>query len=121
MSKKLVILNGPPRSGKDECAKYLYRQNVAQYVDAGVGATFPHWFRMSRPLKDGLRAFFGFTEAEMAELEKHKDKPHALLFDKSWRDVQISLSEQWAKPFFGDEVFGEIALRTLQKSIARVS
>lgn len=107
-SRSLILLNGPPSSGKDECAKHLYvKLNI-------------HWLRMSQPLKDGLRAMFSMTEAEYADCEKHKDAPCALFMGRTFRDAQIELSEGYAKHSFGQDVFGKLALRKVQRSLSKL-
>lgn len=108
IAKKLIILNGPPRSGKDTAANYLwYKVGRAQIM------------RMSSPLKSGLHAFFHMTQEEIKAAENSKgataadDVPLDFLYDKTWRNAQISLSEDWAKQFFGPDVFGRIFARRL--------
>jgi len=112
---KLILLNGPPRSGKDECAKMLYTKKLGN-----PSIPFPHWFRMSQPIKDAVRATWGMTEAEQAAFEKNKDVPQRAFGGKSYRQVQISFSEDWMKPQFGPRIFGEIAKITIRRSIADV-
>lgn len=111
---KLLLLNGPPRSGKDECAKHLYSKPLTK----GQNMMFPHWFRMSQPIKDAIRVTWGLTEAEVKELEKSKDAPNKRFGGKSYRQAQISFSEDWMKKQFGPRIFGELALARLRKSIA---
>jgi hypothetical protein len=75
---------------------------------------------MSRPLKDGIKAFFNLTDAQVAYLESKKTEPDELLFQNSYVDVQISMSEYWAKDKFGMRVFGKLALREIQKSPSKI-
>ena len=105
MSKQLILFNGPRHSGKDTAANHVWRtfENVRR-------------FKMSRPLKDGIKAFFNLTDAQVAYLEQNKTKPDDLLFGNSYVDTQISLSEHWAKEFFGMTVFGKLAARELATS-----
>lgn len=112
---KLILLNGAPRSGKDECAKHLYKLTLGP-----PSIPFPHWFRMSQPIKDAIRATWGWTEAEQAAYEKQKDKPFPELGGKSYRQLQIAFSEDFLKVQCGPRIFGEIALRHLRRSIANV-
>jgi hypothetical protein len=113
---KLILLNGPPRSGKDECAKHLFKLPLTKHR-AGM---FPHWFRMSQPIKDAVKVMWDMTSEEVALLEKHKEKEQKGFAGKSYRQVQISLSEDWMKQQFGPRIFGELALRRIKKSIAEV-
>jgi len=107
MIHKIILINGPPYSGKDMAAKILRR---------AIGVRV---YKMSRPLKDGLREFFGFTtDAIHRVIEPFKDQRVVELFTAgegpmSWREVQVSLSETWAKPLFGDDILGRIAVNYL--------
>lgn len=88
---KVILFNGPPRSGKDECAKILIRHRLC-YVE-----------RFSNPLK---RTISALLDRSMSDLEETKDEK--LYFDNkcSYRDLQIWLSEECMKPKFGQRVFG---------------
>lgn len=98
---KIVMLNGPPRSGKDEAVKALAKEfNIRHY-------------KMSYPLKRTVRTFWNLTDDEEKYLEAHKEDPQKIFAGRSYRQVQISLSEDWAKPVFGSDVFGIIARRAL--------
>lgn len=105
MPKKLILFNGPPRSGKDTAADYVW----ANYDNV-------QRIKMSGPLKRGVQAFFNLTDAELRALEETKDSPNDLLLRNSYRDVQISLSEDWAKEKFGMTVFGHLAARVMRSS-----
>ena len=106
--RPLVMLNGPPRSGKDEGAKYLYHKYGA------------HWFRMSQPIKDALRAMFNMTEAQYKMCEDKKDTKMEFLFDLSFREAQIAFSEVFAKEVFGITVFGHLAARKVAQSVSKL-
>lgn len=90
---KLILLNGPPRSGKDECAKILFRRRPGIIE------------RFSNPLKRMISAFLGIS---MERLEETKDQK--LYFNNrfSYRDLQILFSEKFIKPIFGQRVFGHL-------------
>lgn len=103
MSKKIVFFNGPPRVGKDTLVMGLLNK-------------FPtsRNIKFSTPLKTALPVFFGLTQAQIDALEQNKDTPRNYFLGKSWRDVQISLSEDWAKPTFGKRVFGDITKNIIE-------
>jgi len=103
MSKKIVFFNGPPRVGKDTLVMGLLNK-------------FPtsRNIKFSTPLKTALPVFFGLTQAQIDALEQNKDTPRNYFLGKSWRDVQISLSEEWAKPTFGKRVFGDITKNIIE-------
>ncbi len=106
--RPLILLNGPPRSGKDEGAAFLYRKYNA------------HWFRMSQPIKDALRAMFNMTEAQDKMCEEKKDTKMEFLFDLSFREAQIAFSEVFAKEVFGISVFGHLAARKVAQSVSKL-
>lgn len=102
MPFKFVFLNGPPRSGKDTCAKFLQ----CDPVDAVE-------LKFSRPLKDGLQAIFDYDDAEREDLEEIKEIPNSIFPGLSYREAQISLSEDWMKKTFGPEIFSQILIRSV--------
>lgn len=103
--KRVVFLNGPPRCGKDTITNQL----VSMLPDSEN-------VKFSAPLKEALPVFFGISDEYVEALEQHKELPFSRLLDKTWREVQISLSETWAKPTFGKEVFGQIATNKIKAS-----
>lgn len=105
---KIIFLNGPPSSGKDTGANYLFK-NIKDM----------RLFKMSHPLKTSLAEFFSLNRFDA---ERYKDDPnHPVIIDHegmpwTWRQVQISLSEDWAKKQFGEDVFGRLAVAYLLNS-----
>jgi hypothetical protein len=103
MNKKIVFFNGPPRVGKDTLVMGLLSR-----LPTVINMKF------SNPLKTSLPVFFGLTQNQIDGLEQNKDIPKDYFLDKSWREVQISLSEDWAKPLFGKRVFGNITKNIIE-------
>ena len=103
MNKKIVFFNGSPRVGKDTLVM-------------GLLSKFPTAIniKFSTPLKTAIPVFFGLTHAQIDILEQNKDAPRNYFLGKSWREVQISLSEDWAKPIFGKRVFGDITKNIIE-------
>jgi hypothetical protein len=100
---KVILLNGPPRSGKDMFATVVTR----------------HWpaishRKFSEPLKRGLVAMFQLSIEQHMEAEADKDTPKTFLHGLTWRGAQIWLSEEVMKPKFGQDVFGHILLNNLR-------
>jgi hypothetical protein len=106
MTRKLILFNGPPRSGKDTAADRLVHS---------FGA---YSFKFSAPIKAAIRATFGLCDDEVEYAESIKSESTALFHGNSYRETQISFSERWMKPTFGIDVFGYIAARSLRLSIA---
>ena len=98
----IILLNGPPRSGKD---------TAAEFITLMVGNSKVQHIKMSRPMKAALRLIFGFTMAEVRELEENKDQGNGSEFaDLSYREMQIKLFEH-LKETYGPEVLGRIFIR----------
>lgn len=104
---KLILLNAPPRSGKDAIARYL--------LDEGEGSQFI-LDRMSMPIK---QAFAGLMSASIDYYgnvdgyEADKAKPIPLLGNASYRQWQIDFSEHFMKPLYGSHVFAKLFLDRL--------
>ena len=106
-NRKLILFNGPRHSGKDTAAL-----RCVETFDA-------FHFKMSGPIKAALRAMFDLHEDEVNYLESIKTVNSSLLFDTSYVDAQISFSEDWAKSFFGTQVFGLLAARCIRNAFRR--
>lgn len=104
-TRKLILFNGPPRCGKDTAAAHVWQK-------------YPNslHFKLSQPLKDGVKAFFNLSDDDVKVAEANKDEPLDMFFGYTYRQVQISLSEDWGKPKFGQRIFGALAARQLARS-----
>jgi len=109
MQKRIILFNGPPRSGKDTAARFVYSDNP-----------FIHWFRFSQPLKDMVSAMFTLNSTDAKVIEEHKDNKLPLLFDNTFRELQIWLSEECMKHRFGKDIFGRLARRRVENSLAKL-
>jgi hypothetical protein len=105
----IILLNGPPRSGKDTAANII-KKNVPNFTE----------YKMSSPLKRTVREMFNLTIEQHKALEDIKDEPSDILGGHSYRDIQISLSEDWMKPTFGSKIFGEIAVKVINQRAGNV-
>lgn len=105
MNRKLVLFNGPPRSGKDTAADYLVETRNA------------YSFKFSAPVKAAIKATFDLHEEEVEYIESIKSEPTTIFNGLSYRQAQISFSEDWLKPTFGQEIFGRLAAQRLRKAI----
>jgi hypothetical protein len=95
----IIILNGPPRSGKDTVARILREQ----------GYNFLHV-----KFADRLRAAAcGLLNVKPLEFEAAKAQ------DPRIRKTMITMSEEVVKPLFGDAFFAEVAAQRVQQSQAR--
>ncbi len=97
----IILVNGPPRSGKDTFYRFAKQWVTCQE------------YKMSSPLKRGLAAFFGWSGEDAKHIEEYKDQTSAFCFGKTFRETQISLSEEWAKVQWGADIFGRIAVNRI--------
>lgn len=102
---KYLLLSGPPGAGKDTVGAML-----AQYGEGRVSQA-----KFAAPLMVAAEAF-GF---DMQESQKEaRTGPGGM----SRREFQIALSETFAKPAMGDDVFGRaLALRTRGQGLVVVT
>jgi len=97
---QVILFNGPPRSGKDTCTKWLMEKH---------GDIFQR-LRMAQALKDGVHAMLGLPVfAEEFDDVKGEELPE--FFGKTPRSAYIAAAEQFMKVHFGPECFGHIWLR----------
>ncbi len=103
---KVIFLNGPPLSGKDTSGELIWQ--MREGVDI---------FKMSQPIKTALLSFLNLNDDTSYNLlESMKETPSDMLFGKSWRELQISLAEDWAKKHLSHEVFGELLKRRIHQA-----
>ena len=103
MKPKLILFNGPRHSGKDTAAIHCASEFKA------------HHFKLSGPIKAAIKSMFEISDEGVNLLEEVKTTAVPLLFDKSYVNCQISFSENWVKPFFGEYAFGYLAARHVQR------
>lgn len=96
LQPRIVFLNGPPRSGKDETGRIM--ASVCPHVTL---------MKFAQPLIDTMTSSFGVSCVDGVD----KMAPCSELFGRNRRETAISLSEDFYKPMFGDDVFGKIALQ----------
>lgn len=107
MTMKIVWLNGPPRSGKDTVG-----QALADYYEREFGKDC-YVTKLAAPIKRAVKAFLGMDNVEwfhMDTLGKGKDSSSAspITYGRSLRECQIALAETFAKPLWGDQIFGKM-------------
>lgn len=100
------LLNGPPRSGKDTVAYYF----------STAYRNFRH-IKFAKHLKIMTHADYGLFDDDGVpyshnHFEDTKDEPSDLFFGLTPRQAYIHTSEDRVKPFFGDEFFGNMLIRT---------
>lgn len=107
-TKRVVLLNGPPRCGKDTAALGL--------ANSLRGICTPILHKFAEPLAAAVRGMFGITQSRWDYLyTTAKEVPTGELLGMSPREAMIWVSEDVMKPKFGDEVFGTLAAEKISK------
>lgn len=108
MAHQVIMLNGPPRSGKDLAGLFI----VEDYDKART-------LKFSEPLKSAVASLFSlpfeFVRRMEATGNPEKDIPQPLLGGMSWRDACIWMSEKCAKPLLGADFFGHAMVRRMRE------
>jgi hypothetical protein len=101
----IILLNGPPRSGKDTAAEFIIQL---------LGNSKVHHEKFSKPMKSGLRRMFDYSDTEMKALEKYKETEQVTAHEDrgliSWRQMQIELFKHLER-VYGEDVLGRIFLQ----------
>ena len=105
---KLILLNGPPGSGKDTAANYLAK---ADYFSC-------KHLKMSEVLYRSVFVDFGLPyNTPLNYFESVKNEPLALFYGKSLRQRLIEKSENWMKPICGQTFYGQQFVKKLYDQI----
>lgn len=96
---KILILNGPPRSGKDTAFK-----GIKEAYDDKIER-----IKFATPVKEACHVLLGNEYGE-DEFEDEKDTPSPYFFNVSPRKFYIELAEH-VKKVFTQEFFGYVFLR----------
>ena len=110
---KLLLLNGPPSSGKDTVAKAIKNYGKAKGLDVSNVVIK----KLAGPIKSAYPSLLGKTNSE--ELDLLKDEEY-LGVPRGIRKLQIALSEDVMKPLFGKDIFAQLltqSVRCLKKEV----
>lgn len=99
---KIILLNGPPRCGKDFAGEILFRHY--EY--------FPQKF--AAELKYRTHCVYEIPHLEADYFEDCKEDPCHEFLGLTPRQAYIAVSEQYFKPVHGTDIFGKFLLETLQ-------
>jgi hypothetical protein len=107
---KIILLNGPPRVGKDTAASIL-RKAAAPGTLAVIG--FAHHLKR---MVHGIYLGHAGWALDPNYFDAVKSEPQEFLAGMSWRQAYIHYSEQVTKPLHGKEWFGEMFVRAARES-----
>lgn len=96
---KIIVLNGPPGSGKTTMQGYLYAKYSGIYKES-----------FANPLVTLVQSFYGIKNEDWCRWYSPEGKSlkRPLLEGKSCREALIHVSENIIKPMFGKDVFGRL-------------
>lgn len=100
---KIILVNGPPGSGKD---------TAAQAVKGCIRCKFAKF------VKEGTHVSFGLdlSTYPMDAFETVKDQPNPLFYGKTPREAYMAHSQIFMKPFTGDlSIFGRLMARWIKQ------
>lgn len=98
--KRILFLNGPPRSGKDTLGRLL---QGALLRSGWLSVSFKY----AKLLKERTHALYG-SSAPHDAFEETKDEPNDLFLGLTPRQAYIAVSEKYMKPVHGEDVFGRL-------------
>lgn len=101
---RIVLLNGPPRSGKDTVAKALTAEGYAH-------------LSLARILKERAHALFGL-KVPFDFFEDRKDEPAPEFGGMTPRRVYIDVSEKIVKPAMGKDIWARWLREQIDELIA---
>ena len=105
---KIILFNGPPRSGKDTCTKM-----ALEYL----GHRAVH-YRFASPLKKAIHALFGMPYIGDEHFDSRKNTPSPLFLGLTPGEAYIWLSENAVKPKFGSDFFAKVAVTAITNMMA---
>lgn len=111
---KIILFNGPPRSGKDTATKLMLEIIYGSERD-GVNRRSAYHYRFAEPLKDAVHALFGMSGILTEHFDAVKGTPCNQMMSMTPRQAYIWLSEEVAKPKFGDDFFAKVAINHLKQ------
>ena len=104
---RILILNGPPRSGKDSLANHIVSLN-------------PLWrhLKFASTLKQMTHRLYNIPEEYAKAYEKDKETPRPEFYGLSARQAYINVSEQYIKPTHGTDFFGQALATQIEKYLS---
>lgn len=107
-----VFLNGPPGCGKDSGAEAVRRS--LQHP----GVREVRCVKFAAALKRSVAVDAGYpADTPLEDFEAEKEVPKAVWGGVSFRQRCILKSENYMKPMFGEEIFGELFLSSAENEI----
>lgn len=110
MSQRVLFINGPPRSGKDEAGRI-----AAQLLHDWKGVEI---VKFAKILKERTHALYGYGHLAHDFFEQSKDVPSDIFLGLTPRQAYINVSERLMKPVHGQAVWGKLLLGEMKNKFA---
>lgn len=116
MTKKAIIFNSAPNSGKDVAAEHI----VNYLSSKGIPA---YHKEVKENLFKAVKSAYGIEEDEWCYLYERERKelpsPQLMIYNEPYspRNAMIHMSENVLKPLFGKDVFGIMAAKSLEDGV----
>lgn len=107
---RLVVFNGPPRSGKDTAARML----LERWDGHGTCELFP----LAREIKERTHALYGLGEINYRYFEDRKDRPAQEFYGLSPRRAYVEVATL-LRGLHGRDFFGRLLLDRIQRNVSR--
>lgn len=106
-----VFINGPAGSGKDTAGRLI---ELCSYdVPAGGKSPSVRLMKFAGPLKRAVHALLGIENRTIDAFEgEAKEELVAEFLGVTPRQAYIAMSEKMAKPLWGPDFFGQVAMRS---------
>jgi hypothetical protein len=116
---KIILLNGPPSSGKDTAAKHIRAIFQRGELDPSTfGTEKPRCIldRFSMPIKRAFAGTMGLPITEDGAVEPYESGKESIIpmFGVSYRQWQIDFSESFLKSY-NMQIFGELLVTRIKK------
>lgn len=102
----VLMLNGPPRSGKDSIANIMRDTLSNVFV-----------YSLADPLKHAVHCTFDVPDKSLKAYELVKDEVNEDFLGDTPRQAYIKFSESYMKPNYGKEVWAKIAIRKITQDL----
>jgi hypothetical protein len=118
---KIILLNGPPSSGKDTAARHIrtwYAKNYSFNADSANWSAYNKCLldRMSMPIKRAFAGTLGLPITKDGAVEPWESMKEEIIpeFGVSYRQWQIDFSENFLKGY-RDEIFGQLLAARIKR------
>lgn len=110
---KIILFNGPPRSGKDTAA--LRVQKTFSNINADTWIGFD---RFAMPIKAAFAGVVGADMDEYGNVEPYESTKDDVIpwLGVSYRQWQIDFSEKFMKPLYGNDIFARLFVQRNQNT-----